>query len=112
MMVLFREAKSALACAIAMQRASREYNKDRAPEEQILLCVGLGYGRMLRIGEMDVYGAEVNGASKLGEDTAKAWEIMVTEGFAAAIGETPLAKFKKVKDLPSGVHGAYKAAWE
>jgi adenylate cyclase len=112
MMVLFREAKSALACAIAMQRGSREYNKDRSPEEQILLCVGLGYGRMLRIGEMDVYGAEVNGASKLGEDAAEAWEILVTDGFKKAVGETALAKFKKAKEAPSGVNGAHKAIWE
>ena len=112
MMVLFREPTSALACAIAMQRAAREYNKDRTPEEQILLCVGLGHGRMLRIGEMDVYGSEVNGASKLGEDTAKAWEIMTTEGFRNAVGATPLAKFKKAKEAPAGVNGAFKAVWE
>ncbi|CAG0948359.1 hypothetical protein PLCT2_00018 [Planctomycetaceae bacterium] len=112
MMVLFREAKSALACAIAMQRAAREYNRDRPPEEQILLCVGLGHGRMLRIGEMDVYGAEVNGASKLGEDVAEAWEILVTEGFKKAVGETALAKFKKLKEAPAGVNGAFKAVWE
>ncbi|MBP9890559.1 MAG: adenylate/guanylate cyclase domain-containing protein [Planctomycetes bacterium] len=112
MMVLFREAKSALACAIAMQRAAREYNRDRPPEEQILLCVGLGHGRMLRIGEMDVYGAEVNGASKLGEDVAEAWEILVTEGFKKAVGETALAKLKKLKEAPAGVNGAHKAVWE
>ncbi len=112
MMVLFRAAKSALACAIAMQRASREYNGDRAPEEQILLCVGLGYGRMLRIGEMDVYGAQVNAASKLGEDAASPGEILTTEDFKRALGDTALARFKKEKKSPAGVQGAHKAIWE
>ena len=37
------------------------------------------YGEMLRIGDHDVFGAEVNAASKLGEDMAKAKQILVTE---------------------------------
>jgi class 3 adenylate cyclase len=61
-----------------MQRVSQQYNVSRAPEDQVLLCLGIGYGDMLRIAEDDVFGAEVNAASKLGEDTAKAGEILVT----------------------------------
>jgi hypothetical protein len=33
---------------------------------------------MLRIGDDDIYGAEVNAACKLGEDTAKAEEFLIT----------------------------------
>jgi hypothetical protein len=46
----------------------------------VLLCIGLGYGDVLRIGDSDVFGAEVNAASKLGEDHARPYEIMVTGG--------------------------------
>ena len=61
-----------------MQRACRMVNERRKPEEQILLCLGIGYGDILRIADQDAWGREVNSASKLGEDTAKANEILVT----------------------------------
>ena len=78
-LLLFRRPERALGCAIAMQRACAQVNQRRKPEEQILLCVGMGYGDMLCIGDTDVWGREVNAASKLGEDTAKAGEILVTK---------------------------------
>jgi adenylate cyclase len=78
LLVIFRRAPRAVACAVEMQRACRAFNASRAPEDQVLLCVGVGYGRILRIGDRDVFGQEVNAASKLGEDTATANEILVT----------------------------------
>jgi adenylate cyclase len=85
LMILFKRPASALACAIEMQRACQQANQRRIAEEQMLLCIGLGTGHVLRIGEGDIYGAEVNAASKLGEDTAKANEILVTDAFKQAI---------------------------
>ena len=78
-LIIFKRARTAVQCAIAMQHACQNLNARRAPEEQVLLCVGIGAGRVLKIGDVDVYGAEVNAASKLGEDTAKANEILVTQ---------------------------------
>jgi len=78
LLVIFRRAISAVRCAVEMQRISQKQSERRVPEEQVLLCVGIGHGKVLRIGEQDVWGAEVNAASKLGEDTAKAHEILVT----------------------------------
>jgi class 3 adenylate cyclase len=77
-LVIFRNVEKALHCSVDMQKTLEAYNTDKNDEDKVLLCVGLGYGRMLRIGDADVYGAEVNAASKLGEDTAKAREILVT----------------------------------
>lgn len=88
-LILFRKPSRALCAALAMQAECRRYNADRLPEEQVLLCLGIGYGRVLKIGDSDVYGAEVNAASKLGEDTAKANEILVTGAARAAMGEVP-----------------------
>ena len=85
LMILFKRPGSALACAIEMQRACQHANQRRIPEEQMLLCVGLGTGHVLRIADSDIYGAEVNAASKLGEDTAKANEILVTDAFKQAV---------------------------
>lgn len=78
LLVIFRNAGKALQAAVAMQKSLLWYNKDKVEEEQVLLCVGIGYGKVLRIGDVDVFGHEVNSASKLGEDTAKAYEILVT----------------------------------
>ncbi|MCC6809221.1 MAG: adenylate/guanylate cyclase domain-containing protein [Deltaproteobacteria bacterium] len=86
-LILFRKAATAVRTAVDMQRACYKLNKTRAPEDQVLLCIGLGYGRVLRIGDEDVYGQEVNLASKLGEDTAKANEILLTEAAVQAAGE-------------------------
>jgi class 3 adenylate cyclase len=77
-LVIFRNVDKALQCSVDMQKTLEAYNVDKADEDKVLLCVGLGYGRMLHIGDSDVFGAEVNAASKLGEDTAKAREILVT----------------------------------
>ncbi|MEM0982141.1 MAG: adenylate/guanylate cyclase domain-containing protein [Cyanobacteria bacterium P01_H01_bin.58] len=41
--------------------------------------LGIGYGDMLAIGEQDLYGDEMNLASKLGEDIAEDDEILLTE---------------------------------
>lgn len=87
LLLLFRRPARALACARALQAKCAELNRGRAPEDELLMCIGLGHGKILRIGDLDVYGAEVNAASKLGEDVAKAGQILVTAGFAAALGE-------------------------
>lgn len=70
-----------------MQRACQNLNVRRLPEEQVLFCVGIGFGRILRIGDVDVFGAEVNAASKLGEDIAKADQILVTRAACEAAGD-------------------------
>ena len=87
-LILFRRPERAVACAQKMQRACGLYNERRKPEEQIVLCVGIGFGRVLRIGDTDVWGKEVNAASKLGEDTAKGNEILVTEAVRKAFDES------------------------
>ena len=84
-LILFKDPRKAVRAAIGMQRASIGYNRDRAPEDRVPLCVGLGYGDVLRIGDSDVFGREVNSASKLGEDRAKAGEILITDAVRTAI---------------------------
>jgi class 3 adenylate cyclase len=84
-MIMFRRAERAVECGIKMQYACRNVNERRKPEEEILLCLGIGYGRVLRIGDQDVWGREVNGASKLGEDTAQPYEILLTAAAKAEL---------------------------
>jgi adenylate cyclase len=96
LMVLFRRVERALDCGLAMQRACTKVNERRKPEEQILLCLGIGYGKILRIADEDAWGREVNGASKLGEDTARAGEILVTAAARVALGERPGIEFENI----------------
>lgn len=101
-LIVFRRIEKALACAVAMQRACQNLNMRRIPEEQVLLCVGLGYGKVLRIGDVDVYGAEVNAASKLGEDIAKANEILITAEAKTALGEASGFEFSDADVIVPG----------
>lgn len=96
MLLLFRRPRRAVDCALAMQRACAQVNQRRRPEDQILLCIGLGHGRVLRIGDEDVWGQEVNAASKLGEDTAKAGEILVTAALHAELTADASLRFEPI----------------
>jgi adenylate cyclase len=108
LMVIFRHPQAAVTCAAAMHATASEYNLERKPVEHVLLCVGLGYGDMLRIGDSDVFGAEVNAASKLGEDTAKAHETLATDLLHAALPAAATAGWTKLDEHPAGCMGAWQ----
>lgn len=109
LLVLFKRASSALRCAVEMQHACRHANTRRVPEERMLLCVGLGSGHILRIGDAEVYGAEVNAASKLGEDIARADEILATEAFHRAVRDDAPAAGITFEALEVEVPGSEKS---
>ena len=57
------------------------------PEDRRLYAsIGIGYGRILNIDGDDLFGDEVNLASKLGEDIAKQSEILLTEAAQGRLG--------------------------
>lgn len=89
MLIWFPTIQQALHCSVEMQRACRQFNTDLKPANQILLCVGIGYGRVIRIGDSRLAGGEVNVASKLGEDTAEGYEILISDSARNATGEMP-----------------------
>jgi class 3 adenylate cyclase len=61
------------------------------PEEQDLyVSIGIGYGQVLNVEDEDLFGNEVNLASKLGEDVARMGEILLTEGAHVALQESDL----------------------
>lgn len=106
MLVIFRNVAKAIECAMTMQAICMSYSLERDPAEQIRLCVGLGFGRVLRIGDRDVYGSEVNAAAKLGEDIAKAGEILVTDAVRIATGASHA--FAPIPTTPPGTHAAHR----
>jgi len=110
-MVIFRNVYKAISASIEMQKTLYGYNKGKSDEEQVLLCLGLGFGKMLKIGDSDVFGAEVNAASKLGEDKAEAWEILVTDSVKEKAREMSDIDFEAIDYTPPGARGAYKVIY-
>jgi adenylate cyclase len=110
-LILFRRARGAVDCAIAMQHACSMVNARRKPEEQVLLCVGIGYGRILRIGDSDVFGAEVNAASKLGEDLAKSGDILATKAARQAAGDSPPTQYEELDTFVPGADGCFRVRY-
>ncbi len=110
-LVIFRNPVKALQCTMEMQRTLKQYNTDKPDEEKVLLCVGLGYGPVIKIGDSDVFGAEVNAASKLGEDTAEAWEILVTGAVHKEVASMNDVSFEELPEAPSGAGKAYRVKY-
>jgi len=111
-LVIFRNVQKAIRSAIDMQRRLREYNKSKAEEEHVLLGVGLGFGRVLRIGDSDVFGTQVNAAYILGEDTASAYDILLTKAVRDAAGNIEGCGFQEIEEMPPGTEKAYRLAWQ
>lgn len=108
LLVLYRNPDDAVASAIAMQQTCQQHSANLPPEDKVLLCIGIGYGDMLRIGDDDVFGAEVNATCKLGEDMAKAHEILVTGNLAQAITLPEGARLSMLDAAPPGAERAYR----
>jgi class 3 adenylate cyclase len=111
MLTIFRRPQLAVECAISMQRIANEYNRGMPEEEQIILCIGVGFGDVLRIGDSDVFGAEVNAAAKLGEDIARGNEILITESVYKSAQSVPGITFKQIPEIPPGANGAYQLVY-
>jgi len=112
LLTLFRRPESALRCAIEMQAACQRISSRRRPEEAILLCVGIGYGDVLRVGEHEVFGAQVNAASKLGEDTAQSHEILVTNTVVEACGALEGLSFEPLDISIPGATAAFRVGYQ
>jgi len=64
----------------------------RLPEnERLRFAYGIGYGDVLEL-EDDVFGLEVNLASKVGEDLAEPGEALLTPAAAEALASTALSR--------------------
>jgi class 3 adenylate cyclase len=102
---------AAFDCAVAMQHATFAHNATRPADEHVLLCLGLGWGDVLLIGDEDVWGREVNVASKLGEDTAKAGQILMSGAARAALGDRPDVTFRPVDERFSAADQNFEAIY-
>ena len=112
LMVIYRSVDDAVRSAIAMQQCCRRHSENLAAEDKVLLCIGIGYGDMLRIGDQDVFGEEVNSACKLGEDTARAHEILITGAVANAVKLPKGAHVEAYAEIPEVVGPAFRLKYD
>jgi adenylate cyclase len=104
-LVIFRDPGEAVRAAIEMQREVARYNQGRPDDEHVLLGVGLGFGRVLRAAEREVYGNEVNSACILGETHAKGYDILVTQAVRDVVSGFVFEPFPFV---PPGARATYR----
>ncbi|NEQ44777.1 MAG: adenylate/guanylate cyclase domain-containing protein [Leptolyngbya sp. SIOISBB] len=80
---LYASFDTAVAALKTMQALMVQLN-----QVDIRISVGIGYGEVLQVGERDIFGHEMNLASKLGEDLAADNEILLTAAAHEALPAT------------------------
>lgn len=100
----FPSARMAVQCALKIQHEIAKDNKRREPDERLDVCIGIGSGRMLRIGTSDCFGDPMNQACKLGEDLAGPQQVLITAATHDEIsGQVSGLKFERHSTRISGV---------
>jgi adenylate cyclase len=82
----FRTVPHALKTAHQVHAALARANAVLPEDWDVHVGIGIGFGKLLMIGNDDVYGSEMNLASKLGEDLAEAGDVLLTEAAFARAG--------------------------
>lgn len=90
-LIRYEDADAACRGVAELHDAIGALNKGRPENEQVHLSYGIGYGDVLDLDE-DMFGLEVNLASKLGEDLAEPGEALLTPAAAAALSPDMLRR--------------------
>ena len=94
LLLRFPDVGAACHAVKALERTLRALNR-RVPErERLRFAYGIGYGDLLEL-EGDLFGLEVNLASKIGEDRARPGEALLTPAAADAL--EPAARRRLVR---------------
>ena len=97
-MVRFRSAESAVMCAMDCQKAIKDYNKTKTPEDQFHIRIGCHMGEVIYTSN-DVFGDGVNIAARI-EPKADTDGICVSEVVANAARNKVPAHFSSIGRLP------------
>jgi hypothetical protein len=84
LLIRFPDADAACRGAEALQGLLARLNRGRPADERLRFSYGVGYGDLVEV-EGDLFGLELNLASKLGEDMARPGQALLTPA-AAALG--------------------------
>jgi adenylate cyclase len=105
--IVFNNPADGIEAAVEMNRHLADYNKHVGKADHFGISTGIGVGSVLYVGN-DVFGQEVNLASKLGEDIAEEGEILLTESEYQAMGEGfPFSFEAQQRVKTSGISFAY-----
>ena len=85
----FDDVPAALEAARAIQAHLDQANIFLPEDWDLHAGIGIGYGPLLLIGDDDLFGAEMNVASKLGEDVAGRGEILLSAAARERLGDAP-----------------------
>lgn len=77
---VFPQVALAVEAAIDILKSLAVVNTGLPDMLDLYASIGIGYGEVLMVAGEDLYGNEMNLASKLGEDLARAGEVLLTEG--------------------------------
>lgn len=106
---LFMDTESAVACAAEIQHNVEIANEPLPAASEIYVAIGVGFGRVLLVGDDDAFGDEMNVACKLGEDLAESGEVLLTASAHEALGEAGTWTFEDSSVRISGLDlTAYK----
>lgn len=97
----FPDVRAACQGVDTIEAVLRRLNRGRPENEQLRFSYGIGYGDILDL-EGDLFGLEVNIASKLGEDLAKPGEALLTPAAAAALDPQTLRRVVAYKVVTFG----------
>ena len=103
----FETVEGALETALEIHRSVRAANIQIQNSERFGVCIGIGFGDVLRSRSEGVFGNEMNLASKLGEDLAGNGEVLLTESAYQEISEEHRGDIIARKTNISGVELPY-----
>ncbi|MBD1867140.1 adenylate/guanylate cyclase domain-containing protein [Cyanobacteria bacterium FACHB-471] len=76
---VFSTVALAVEAAVDLLKTLAAVNTGLPDSLDLFASIGIGYGEVLMVEDSDMYGSEMNLASKLGEDLARSGEILLTE---------------------------------
>ncbi|HEX8457812.1 MAG TPA: adenylate/guanylate cyclase domain-containing protein [Pyrinomonadaceae bacterium] len=103
---LFDTASDAIGAATEIVQRLNTVNVLLPEDRRLYASVGIGYGRILNVNDKDLYGDEVNLASKLGEDVAGRGVVLLTENAHAQLTDSPIRTREEVISV-SGISLVY-----
>jgi adenylate cyclase len=99
---VFNSVDDAVNCIIETNHKMKIDNAKTPEIWDIEICAGVDFGKILNINNKDLFGDAVNLASKLGEDTAGPWEILLTQRAFNMLSHTQY-NFTQTEVTQSGV---------
>lgn len=103
---VFLKPDDAVAAAVEINHDLNVANQVTADESDVYVSIGIGYGPTLLACD-DMYGNELNLASKLGEDTAEKGEVLLT-----AAAKRSCKKKRTLSSFPLSISGVTMTAYK